>query len=111
MNTIPILMRLPIFVFLLAISLAVPGLAAPGNSEPIFKSPDMAAIFNRVEPHFTECAGSPVPGMIKGAGAFKNDGFYVGKPEMVMPTGGGMLSAMVSYGDRLELQLSDTEYY
>ena len=104
-------MRSLAFVFLSAIPLAVLDIATPAFCEPVFSTPDMAVIFNRIAPHFTECAGSPVPGMIKGDGTYRNDGFYVGKPEMVMPTGSGTLSAMVSYGDRLELHLSKTGYY
>jgi len=98
-------------LFLPAISAAMLCASAPISSGPVFTDPDMAVIFNRIAPHFSACAGSPVPGMIKGEGTYKNDGFYVGRPEMVMPTGGGSLSAMVSYGDRLELQLSKTGYY
>jgi hypothetical protein len=103
--------KLPALVNLFAILLAVIAISMPVHSEPTFSGPDMTGILNRAALHFTACAGSPVPGMIKGEGTYKNDGFYVGKPEMVMPTGSGTLSAMVSYGDHLELQLSDTGYF
>jgi len=81
------------------------------QSQPGFSDPDMTVIFNRITPHFNHCAGSPIPGMTRGLNPFKNDGFYVGKPEMVMPTGSGTLSCMVSYGDNLELQLTHAGYF
>lgn len=83
----------------------------PGHCEPNFQDPDMAALLKRVAPHFKEGAGSPVPGMVRGFDPYKEKGFYVAKPEMVMPTGAGLFSAMVSYGDRLELHLSHTGYF
>lgn len=104
-------MRSPALAFRTAISVGLLGLSASVHSEPSFGEPDMAAIFNRVTPHFNACAGSPIPGMVKGEGTYRNDGFDVGKPEMVMPAGSGVLSAMVSYGNSLELQLSDTGYF
>jgi hypothetical protein len=111
MITLPILKPLTKLACLSVISFATANNRGLALSEPDFSDPDMAVIFNRVAPHFSNCAGSPIPGMIKGEGTYKNEAFYVGQPEMVMPTGGGTLSAMVSFGDNLELELSDTGYF
>lgn len=78
---------------------------------PVFQEPDMASIFARVTPHLKESAGSPTPTVVRGDVGYAGESFNVGKPEMVMPTGSGMFSALVAYGDRLELHLSHTGYY
>lgn len=87
------------------------GLSVVAQTAPVFPAPDVAATLTRVEPHFHEPAGSPVLGLVRDKPPYQGKGFAVGKPERVMPTGAGQLSAMVAYGDRVELALSTTEYF
>lgn len=86
-----------------------PWLAA--EMAPEISAPPLAGVFARLEPHFHQPAGSPSTGLKRAQGSYAGEGFDVGKPEMVMPTGAGRLSAMVGYGDRIELALSTTEYF
>ncbi len=104
----------PVREFVLAATLlgTVCSAAVSGETTPpTFQDPDLSEILMRIAPQFDSPAGSPNPSFTRGIPPDNDGRFLVGKPEMVMPTGAGTLSAMVCYGDSLELHLSKTGYY
>jgi len=78
-------------------------------SLPSITAPDWDKLFQRIEPRFVEPAGPP--SLKRGLGDDPEAVFTIGKPELVMPVGSGTLSAMVAYGNRLEIHLSKTGYF
>lgn len=94
----------------LVLLLAMPCWLMAADDPPVFADPDIGAILDRLSPVFRQGAGSPAD-LPDRTGTDADHAFPCARPEQVMPVGAGTLSAMVAYGDRLELHLSKTGLY